>query len=132
MPLFADPDRAIRDFVISEYAHSEEAMIRTTRWKLIYHTGKRERDDGYTTGGTLPGRNSRLYDVEYDPEETANLADANHRTVIDNLMDRLRDRLVATERDPTAVPGFATREDIIDWCLTRIAERRAASAPAAR
>ena len=155
-PVLADPARKVRDFVVSEYAHSEEAMIRTARWKLIYHTGKRERDDGYTTGGKLPGRNIRLYDVENDPEEMTNLAPplaagaarkrdpsggspadhdhevavpADYRAVIEDLMDCLHDRLVATERDPGAVPRFATREDAIDWCLTRIAERRPASAP---
>src|SRR5205823_2635637 len=63
-----------RGHVIAEYSENEEAMVRTERWKLIYCTGKRKREDGYHTGAPLPGRTLRLYDLERDPDETTNLA----------------------------------------------------------
>ena len=58
-----------RDCVFVEYAENEEAMIRTDRWKLIYSTGRRERQDGYTTGRPLAGKVVRLFDVVADPDE---------------------------------------------------------------
>ncbi|MBN1489629.1 MAG: sulfatase [Phycisphaerae bacterium] len=126
--VLANPTTEVRDAAFSEYAHSEEAMVRTADWKLIYHTGKRERDDGYTTGRPLPGRNIRLYDERNDPDEMTNLADRpEHRERVKQLTARLHAHLVATEPDPKAIPAPATPEAVIDWCLTRHAERATAS-----
>jgi len=128
--VFQDPSAEAREDVLSEYAHSEEGMIRTPRWKLIYRTGKRERDDGYEEVVPVRGRTVRLYDVENDPQEMTNLADRpEHRGMVQRLIRRLRDRLVETERDPKAVPAFTTPEEAIDWCLTRLSERTVPASP---
>src|SRR5262249_16118857 len=59
-----------RDAVFSEYLDNEEAMIRTSRYKLIVGTGRRQRQDGYQTGRPLTGPYQRLFDVANDPAET--------------------------------------------------------------
>src|SRR5262249_39493915 len=74
VPLLRGATDRHRDRVVVEYAENEEAMIRTGRWKFIYGTGKRARQDGYATGKPLPGRTVRLFDMERDPEEMTNLA----------------------------------------------------------
>src|SRR5262249_42477567 len=74
LPLLKGEAKAHRDHVIVEYSEDEEAMIRDGRWKLIYSTGKRERQDGYATGKPLPGRTVLLFDEENDPDELTNLA----------------------------------------------------------
>ena len=58
-----------REHVIVEYGENEEIMIRDGRYKLIYGTGQRHRDDGYETRNPTPGRRLRLYDTKSDPDE---------------------------------------------------------------
>ena len=52
------------DVVFSEYLENEEAMVRSSRYKLIVCTGQRLRDDGYKTAERwrLPEPYMRLYD----------------------------------------------------------------------
>lgn len=110
---------AHRAAVVVEYAENEEALIRTERYKLVYCTGRREREDGYTTGLPLPGRTIRLYDLEADPEERRDLAgrdDARIAALIDELLDDLLAHLVATARQPELLPR-AGRLELIDFCL---------------
>jgi len=122
--LLHDPGAELRDAAFSEYAHSEEAMVRTREFKLIYHAGKRERDDGYADGRPPGGRNVRLYDLRTDPEEFENVAHRpEHRGRVQALVRRLREHLTATERDPAAVPASWSDQEAIDWCLTRLSER---------
>ncbi|MBV8820854.1 MAG: sulfatase-like hydrolase/transferase, partial [Acidobacteriaceae bacterium] len=66
-----------RDHIFSEYLENEEAYIRTDRWKFIYCTGKRARKDGYVTADRTPGRYRILYDLQSDPGEFHNVAQAN-------------------------------------------------------
>ena len=93
-------------------------MIRTARWKLIYGTGKRERQDGYTTGRPLPGRSVRLYDLERDPEEMTNLAGKpEHRRLVDDLTRRLAEHMRRTARQPELVPKTADVHAVLEHCL---------------
>lgn len=106
-----------RDHVFSEYLHNEELMIRTRRWKLIYCSGKRARDDGYQTDRPTPGRYLRLFDLEADPGEFTDRSAAHSEVTAELLALALR-RFRATHpeagREP---PGLAT-EDALDWYLT--------------
>jgi choline-sulfatase len=63
-----------RDHIFSEYLENEEAFIRTERWKFIYCSGKRDRQDGYKTDRPTPGRYVRLYDLKTDPGEFTDVA----------------------------------------------------------
>jgi choline-sulfatase len=109
---------AHRDSVVVEYAENEEALIRTDRWKLIYCTGKRERQDGYTTGKPLPGRTVRLYDVENDPDELINVADKpENASRVRDLTGRLAEHLRKTARQPELVPKEGDVHALLEHCL---------------
>jgi choline-sulfatase len=107
-----------RDHVIVEYAENEEAMIRSERWKLIYCTGKRARQDGYATGRPSPGRTIRLYDEENDPEEMTNLGGRPEqaRRVAD-LTARLAEHMKRTAREPEPVPKDGDVHKVLEFCL---------------
>ncbi|MFW6125364.1 MAG: sulfatase, partial [Pirellulales bacterium] len=118
VPVLTGRCRRHRDYVVSEYLENEEAMIRTERWKFIYTTGRRERQDGYATGRPLPGRTRRLYDLARDPEEMHNLADLPRSAgTVDHLEELLYVRLISTQPDGQRVPCGLPRADAIDWCL---------------
>jgi choline-sulfatase len=118
VPLLIGRTRKHRDHVVVEYSENEEAMVETADWKLIYGTGQRERQDGYTTGEALPGRTIRLYDVEHDPRELANLADDPAQAErVDRMLDLLVAHLVRTARPGTPLPEDSSRFEMLDHCL---------------
>jgi arylsulfatase A-like enzyme len=107
-----------RDVVFSEYLENEEAMVRSTRFKLVLGTGRRRRLDGYDTGLPLTGPYERLFDTRADPGETTNLADhPEHAAVKAELLARLHDRLVSTRDGAIPVPPGLTPIEAIHWCL---------------
>src|SRR5262249_48913624 len=118
VPLLTGKARAHRDEVYIEYSENEEAAVRTDRWKLIYTTGKRERQDGYATGRPLPGRTIRLYDLERDPEEMTNVgARPENSRVVADLVRKLADHLRRTARQPDRLPPTEDLYDFIDEAL---------------
>jgi arylsulfatase A-like enzyme len=118
LPLLASKADRHRDHVISEYSENEEAMLRTERWKLVYGTGKRERQDGYTTGRPLPGRTVKLFDEEKDPDEFVNLADRPDQADRVRAMTRLlAEHMVRTARQPELVPKSDDVHVLLDFCL---------------
>jgi choline-sulfatase len=106
-----------RDHVFSEYLHNEELMIRTRRWKLVYCSGKRARDDGYQTDRPTPGRYLRLYDVEADPGEFTDRA-AENADVAAELLELALRRFRATHPEAGREPPGLAREEALDWYLT--------------
>jgi choline-sulfatase len=107
-----------RDHVVVEYSENEEAMIRTERWKFIYSTGKRARQDGYATGRPLPGRTVRLYDEDNDPDEMTNLADKpEHARRIADFTNQLAEHLKRTARQPELVPKSGDVHAVLELCL---------------
>ncbi len=116
--LEGEPEAKGRDAVFSEYLENEEAMIRTDRYKLIVGTGRRQRQDGYTTGRPLPGPYIRLYDLAEDSEETTDLSDrADLAPVVKDLQHRLYERLVETRQGQPSVPDGLSEIEAIHWCL---------------
>jgi choline-sulfatase len=106
--------------IFSEYLENEEAMIRSARYKLIVGTGRRLRQDGYQTLHPLPlpGRYQRLYDMEVDPNETINLSgDPRLRSIEEDLLNRMFERLVSTRHGLEAPPPRLSRLETIHWCL---------------
>jgi choline-sulfatase len=117
-PLVLGKADSHRERVFVEYAENEEAMVRTARWKLIYGTGKRERQDGYQTGKPLPGRTVRLYDLENDPEEMKNLAGLpQHAQRVAEMIQELAEHLKRTARQPELLPREADVHALLEHCL---------------
>ncbi len=120
LPLLkGEPGATGRDVVFSEYLENEEAMVRSSRYKLIVGTGHRKRLDGYETAHPLPGPYERLYDLQADPDEATDVADRPDLAGIKSeLLLRLFDRLTST-RDgvsPPLPPGLSPIE-AIHFCL---------------
>jgi arylsulfatase A-like enzyme len=118
VPLLEGKVTGHRDHVVVEYAENEEAMIRTGRWKFIYCTGKRARQDGYATGRPLPGRTVRLYDLENDPDEMTDLAARpEHARRVADFTARLAEHMKRTARQPELVPGDGDVHAALEFCL---------------
>jgi choline-sulfatase len=86
---------APREQIFSVYLENEEACLIEGRWKLIYTTGQRKRNDGYLTANPTPGRIVRLYDRKADPGEFKNLASAEPALAL-SLTKKLEARFQAT------------------------------------
>jgi choline-sulfatase len=109
---------AHRDHVIAEYSENEEAMIRTERWKLVYITGKRKREDGYATGKPLPGRTVLLFDEQNDPDEMTNLAKKpEHAKLVEELTAKLAEHMKRSARQPELVPKDGDVHAVLEHCL---------------
>jgi len=107
-----------REVVIAEYAENEEAMIRDGRWKLVYCTGKRKREDGYETGKPLPGRTVKLFDLDNDPGEFTNLGKKpEHAARVATMTKQLADHMKRTARQPEMLPRSDDVHTILDHCL---------------
>jgi choline-sulfatase len=117
-PLLQDPSKAHRESVFIEYSENEEAYVVTERWKFIYGTGKRLREDGYETGGPLPGRTIMLFDLKGDPDERINLAARpEHADRVAGFTRQLADHMKATARQPELVPRTDDPHVILEHCL---------------
>lgn len=109
---------AHRPHVVVEYSENEEACIRADRWKLVYITGNRDRDDGYITAKPIPKRNIMLFDLENDPEELNNLANLpEQRERVEGLLDTLIEHLIQTARKPEAIPNTDDPHELLAHLL---------------
>jgi choline-sulfatase len=116
--LLAGKAQRHRQEIFVEYSENEEAAVRTDRWKLVYTTGKRDRQDGYATGRPNPGRTSRLFDLANDPDEMTNVAERpEHAPLVAQLKRALADHLRRTARRPEHVLQSDDVEAEIDFGL---------------
>jgi choline-sulfatase len=107
-----------RPHVVVEYSENEEALIRTERWKLVYTTGKRLRQDGYATGKPLPGRTIRLYDLKEDPDEMTDLSRAPEQAErVRRMTKLLAEHMKRTAREPERVPKTEDVHEVLAYCL---------------
>jgi len=112
------PGVSAREAVFSEYLENEEAMIRTSRYKLIVGTGRRQRKDHMQPADPPSGPYQRLFDLERDPDETTDLSEDPHSAVIrSSLLSRMHQRLVETWRRPEPIPVDLSPLEVIHWCL---------------
>ena len=103
-----------RQFIFSEYLENEEAYVRTDRWKFIFCSGRRRRDDGYVTDNPTPGRYVRLFDLHNDPGEFSNVA-ARHGPVVDSLSTKMLDRFRTTHPEAAREPQRLSRFEALEW-----------------
>ncbi|MEW6236941.1 MAG: sulfatase-like hydrolase/transferase [Candidatus Omnitrophota bacterium] len=118
IPIMKGEKKELRWAVFSEYTENEEAMIRTHRYKLIYSSGKRERQDGYQTGRPAPQPMRLLFDLEKDPEEMTNLAaKEEYEPEVVKLEREMLRRLKETYPQQFKVPAGLGLEEALDWYL---------------
>jgi choline-sulfatase len=103
-----------RDWIFSEYLENEEAYVRSHRWKFIFCSGKRKRTDGYETDNPTPGRYIRLFDLEKDPGEFADVSAANPAT-IQQLGTLMLTRFRATHPDAPNEPQRLSMEESLEF-----------------
>ncbi len=109
-----------KDHVFSTYAHSEEAMVRDGRWKLVYLRGKNKRDEGYDEGRPLTGPKVKLFDLQNDPDELTNLAGkAGQADRVSRMLKILADHMKQTDRQPEKVPASDDPMVVLDYCTQR-------------
>lgn len=105
-----------RTHVVSEYLENEEVFVRTSKWKLMYGSGRRKRNDGYVTDNPTPGRTVRLYDLERDAGEFRNVA-ASRPKEVRELEKVALDRFRATHPEAGGEPSQAGVEEALDFYL---------------
>ena len=118
VPVLTNSKKAHREHVFVEYSENEEAMVRSERWALHYGSGKRQREDGYTTGMPLPGRTIKLFDMRDDPEQMDNLAKRpEHAERVRGLTRLLLEHLRATARQPELIPRTDDVHELLDFLV---------------
>lgn len=110
------PPQRPRELVVSEYLENEEVFVRTTRWKLIYCSGKRRRLDGYETDNPTPGRHLRLFDLEQDPGEFRDVS-GQQPAVVGRLLRAALERMRLTHPEAAEEPSAGSVEDLLDFYL---------------
>ncbi len=111
--LFQGPARTS---IFSEYLENEEAFIRTERWKYIFCSGKRKREDGYEIDNPTPGRYQRLYDLKNDPGEFTDVGSRNPE-IVAQMQALMLDRFRATHPGAEQEPGMGGKEAALEFYL---------------
>ncbi|MCL4401410.1 MAG: sulfatase-like hydrolase/transferase [Acidobacteria bacterium] len=101
-----------RDHIFSEYMETEQAYIRTERYKFIYCSGRRT--DWYKPAHPYGGRFTRLYDLKEDPGEFRDIA-ARHPDLVRRFEAMLLDRFRKTHPDASNEPPRLAPQDVLDY-----------------
>lgn len=104
-----------RSHIFSEYLENEEAYVRDRRWKCIYCSGRRARQDGYATDSPTPGRYSLLYDMEADPGEFHDVS-GQQPEMAASMRRMMLARFRATHPEAAREPQGSV-EETLDWYL---------------
>jgi choline-sulfatase len=108
-----------RTFAFSEYLCTEEAMVRTSQYKLIYGTGNRQRDERYQSGYPAEHPERRLYDLLHDPGETTNIAaKPEFEEVLGEMEGAMLERFEESHYiDDSEIAGVNDMEQRLNWYL---------------
>jgi choline-sulfatase len=118
LPVLRGQNDRHRDQLFIEYSEDAEGYVRTDRWKFIYCAGDRARKDGYATANPTPGRTTRLFDLDADPDEMTNLANhQEHAKLVAEFTEQLAQHMKQTARQPELVPKTADVHRVLDFCL---------------
>jgi len=118
MHVLLDPDALHKGYVFSEFLADNKAMVRSSEWKYVFTSGKRDLGQGYATGFPPPGITHRLYDLESDPDETTDVSeDPRNSEVLANLKRELLDWFRRTDPRSSQVPDDMTiEEQLVAFC----------------
>lgn len=105
-----------RAHIVSEYLENEEVYVRTAQHKLIFGSGRREREDGYKTDNPRPGRYVRLFDLRADSGEFKDLSKSQPDTVA-RLEQLALDRFRQTHPQSGSEPSGLSREEALEFYL---------------
>jgi arylsulfatase A-like enzyme len=117
-PILENTKKKHRDAVFSEYLVDNKAMIRTTKWKYVFNTGKADLGLGYATGNPPSGILHQLYDLENDPNETHNVAaqPANKKELL-KLQKKMLDVFRETHHYAASIAAsLSTDEQLAAFC----------------
>jgi len=103
-----------RDHIFSEYLHTEQAYIRTERYKFVYCTGRRL--DWYKPAQPIEGRWRRLYDLKNDPQEFHDIA-AREPELVRRFEGLLLERFRQTHPEAGGEPSGVAAEEALDFYL---------------
>jgi len=106
--------KTVRSHVVSEYLENEEVFVRDLRWKYIYCSGKRKREDGYVTADPTPGRYERLFDLKTDPGEFIDVA-AKYPAEVRRMRGLALERFRQTHPEASAEPRGSDITDSLDF-----------------
>lgn len=115
-PYLRGERNAPRDHIFSQYLENEEACVRTARYKFIFCSGKRKRQDGYVTDNPTPGRYVRLYDLEKDPGEFTDIA-RKEPELVARFQKLMLDRFLKTHPEVEQLPAALGVEEKIEFFL---------------
>lgn len=103
---------APRQYIFSEYLETEQAYIRTDRYKYIYCSGRRL--DWYRPTHPIAGRWRRLYDLQEDPREFHDIS-ASHPDLVRRFEALLLERFRRTHPDAAEEPANLSAEQALDF-----------------
>lgn len=103
-----------RSWIFSELLENEECYARSSRWKYIYCSGKRERTDGYKTENPTPGRYHKLYDLVEDPGEFTDVSN-QYPDVVSDFQQKLLRRYRDTHPEAAQEPSQGAAADLLDF-----------------
>lgn len=107
-----------REMVFCGYFENEEVMIRTKRYKYIYGSGKRMRQDGYFSSRNPHRRYQLLYDLEADSNEHHNIAGkAEHVELIASFDAEMIRRFETTSPAKAKMPPGLSSHEQLDFYL---------------
>lgn len=119
-PLIEGRVARLREAAFSEYQPTQEAMVRTERYKLVYHTGSPDLNwMGYEPVEPPQGRTVKLFDLAADPEEMHNAAyDADSSQIVSAMLDQLVQWYRQHPPKDEQPPANLSRLDFLDWAIT--------------
>ena len=106
------------EMIFSENLRIGQAMVRDDRYKLIYCSGRKPRDDGFENGVPPERREVRLFDLESDPDELTNVAaQPQNAALITKMKQEMLRRLLLHFSGALDFGPGASVEDQLDLLL---------------
>lgn len=116
VPLISGQVDRVREYAFAEYLEDNMAMVASREWKYVFTSGKRDLGLGYATGLGPSGLVHLLYNLEFDPGETTNLAYTEEFVyMLDSLSSVMLDKFVSTHPEAAMVPSGLNKTGKLIW-----------------